>query len=83
MFKYSSSSISEAVEVGIVAIGPVANICVFLVMAMFGSAFYKVRLSWFDSRFFFSYLMLHVSSFLVSFLMPFRSSLHITALQLS
>eukprot|EP01038_Epipyxis_sp_PR26KG_P005003 gene5003-6988_t len=42
IFKYSSVSISTSSEVGVVAIGPIANVCVFLLMAILGGMFYKI-----------------------------------------
>lgn len=41
-FRYSSASLSTAVEVGIVSIGPIACICIFLLCLLFGGAFYKL-----------------------------------------
>ena len=40
--KYMSSSISVAAEVGVVAIGPIANVCTFLVLVILGTMFYWV-----------------------------------------
>ena len=40
--KYMSGSISVAAETGVVAIGPVANLCVFLVFVSLGLLFHKV-----------------------------------------
>lgn len=40
-FKYMSAAISTSTEVGVVAIGPIANICVFLIMVVFGHLFYQ------------------------------------------
>ena len=42
IFKYMSESISTASEVGVVAIGPIANICVLLFFVVTGNLFYKV-----------------------------------------
>jgi hypothetical protein len=51
-FKYMSESISTAGEVGVVAIGPVANICVFLFLVCSGALFYKVCVVRFASNLF-------------------------------
>jgi hypothetical protein len=42
-FRYSSASLSTGVEVGIVAIGPIACMCIFLLFTLFGHAFHEVR----------------------------------------
>jgi hypothetical protein len=41
-FKYMSEAISTSAEVGVVAVGPIANIAVFLFLVLFGHLFYKV-----------------------------------------
>lgn len=41
-YKYMSSSISSSVEVGVVAIGPIFNILIFLMLGYLGGLFYKV-----------------------------------------
>lgn len=41
MYKYSSESLSTAVEVGIVSMGPVSNMAVFLFFSFFGALFYR------------------------------------------
>jgi hypothetical protein len=43
VYKYMSGSISVAAETGVVAIGPIANLCVFLSFVALGSMFHKVR----------------------------------------
>lgn len=45
LFKYSSASISTAAEVGIVAIGTIANLCIFICCTSSGYMFYKVHRS--------------------------------------
>ena len=42
VFKYMSESISTSAEVGVVAIGPIANIAIFLFLVVSGMLFYKV-----------------------------------------
>jgi hypothetical protein len=42
--KYMSASISVAAETGVVAIGPIANLCVFVTFVGLGLLFHKVRL---------------------------------------
>jgi hypothetical protein len=41
--KYMSSSISVAAETGVVAIGPIANLCVYVAMILIGLVFVVVR----------------------------------------
>lgn len=41
-FKYMSASITTSAEVGVVAIGPIANIAIFLFVVFTGALFYKV-----------------------------------------
>jgi hypothetical protein len=41
--KYMSASISVAAETGVVAIGPIANLCVFITFVGLGLLFHKVR----------------------------------------
>lgn len=41
-FKYMSTSITTSTEVGVVAIGPIANIAVYLFLVCSGALFYKV-----------------------------------------
>lgn len=40
-FKYMSESLSTSTEVGVVAIGPIANIAVFFLLVVFGHLFYQ------------------------------------------
>lgn len=40
--KYMSESISVAAEVGVVAIGPIANLCVYICLVVFGVLFHRV-----------------------------------------
>lgn len=42
VYKYMSASISVAAETGVVAIGPIANLCVFLSFVALGHMFHKV-----------------------------------------
>lgn len=42
-FKYMSASITTSAEVGVVAMGPIANICIFLFLVFAGALFHKVR----------------------------------------
>jgi hypothetical protein len=42
-FKYMSAAIAPGLEVGVVAIGPLINIAMFVAAALMGKLFYKVR----------------------------------------
>jgi hypothetical protein len=44
MFKYMSGTIPVAVEFGVVAIGPIANLVAFIIFVLFSSLFYQVPL---------------------------------------
>jgi hypothetical protein len=50
--KYMSASISVAAEVGVVAMGPIANLCVYICMVGLAVLFQKVNIKMLVDSFF-------------------------------